>query len=157
MLKGLLALMVSVGLFVGVADCAQVARAQGGPSAQSDSWKSSAFMVVFDCMVPIPSGYVALTKDPKRVSLFSKEDKMNGGRIVISESSKLGGDFDVISQTKVGGLRLTRETYKGKFLPRAKGEEVSVLRGSDQMMVFYGSANSLAEPMARACIKNRGW
>lgn len=139
--------------------CSVIGCAQATGTAEPEEWKSSVSMIVFDCMMPVPAGYVAVTGDPKRTSLFSREKKLDGGRIVVSgvDSAALGEGFDVVSEINIGHLSLTRLKYTGTFLPRSRGEEIAIVRNQDQWMVFYGSAISFAEPMARSCLENRDW
>lgn len=115
-------------------------------------WKSDIRVRLFDCIMPLPSGYILLT-DISPWSTLEMYRTDPPGSIRVHEFKPLDPSrVELISEVKVGNLTVQRVRGRKEYF--SSTPVVSYIHDGQTALVITGPDQERAETMARACLEN---
>jgi hypothetical protein len=144
--RALFAISVLIGVTVS-ASCS-ISR------AESDYSEERPRILVFDCYVPIPDGFILNSRETLHIALFSGAP-LSATRIIISPySSDLEEVFETISSKRNDHLTVEELRYR-KSTGRAENDRVVRIHDGRQSLEVYTPTAGLVESLVDACLASR--
>lgn len=125
----------------------------GGSSTRTHS---SIRVLVFDCVMSIPGGFVLNSREKKHLAFFRESSLLDRTRIVISDySDQIGEALETIEAREVDGLTIERLRFRESTGSDATDQVVRIHDGA-QSIEIYSPEASVVDALVESCLETKG-